>query len=211
MKMTTIGSLRRLALSALAAAVLSLPARAVPLVTLDPVTQNIPVGGTAVVNLNISGLGAGVTPTLGAWLAYIASNSSIVGFASATYGTNLDLGVLGTLQFTDSSTPGLLKMDETSFEDTTALNSAQPAAFTLATLSFTGLAPGTSALTFNRLELSDEIGFPLAYTSTTASITVGTPGVPEGGSLHAALALCVGLVLLVHSLRRRSSGRLALL
>ncbi len=214
MKSKLLALTRRAGLVAIAAFAVIVPAKAVPTVSLDPVTQNIAVGGTAVVNLNISGLGAGVTPTLGSWLAYIAFDSLVVsiGTANVTFGTNLDLGVIGTISLVDGTTPNLIKIDETSFEDMAALNLVQPAAFTLATLTFTGVAQGTSALTFNRLELGDEMGFPLALSSSTASITVGTPtGVPEGGSLLPLLVSCIGLVVLGDvARRRRSAGLLAL-
>lgn len=184
--------------------------RAAPVVSLDPVTQTIPVGGTAFVNLNITGLGdAPLAPSLGSWLAFISYDAGIVGITAAdvVFGNDLDFGVFGSLRFVDDSTPGLIKADETSFEDATLLDASQPGAFKLATYAFTGLAPGITSLTFNRLELGDQTGFPLAHTSTTASITVrGVNGVPDSGSVALPFALCVGILVLVH---RRRFGQLA--
>ena len=55
MKSKLLALTRRAGLVAIAAFAVIVPAKAVPTVSLDPVTQNIAVGGTAVVNLNISG------------------------------------------------------------------------------------------------------------------------------------------------------------
>jgi hypothetical protein len=194
-----------LGLAAVGATILFAPARAATSITLDPVSQNIAVGGTALVNLNVSGLGAaGVTPSLGGWLAHIAFNNSIISINSVTFGTNLDLGIFGVIQGVDATTAGLLQIDEVSFEDIAALNAAQPSAFTLATLKFTGLTAGTSTLTFSRLELSDELGFPMATSMSTASITVGGgTGVPDAGATTLAGVLCVALLCLIDARRRR--------
>lgn len=210
MKTNSLRLVHCLGLAALAAATLLAPARAVPIVTLDPVTQNIGIGDTALVNLNISGLGLGaVPPKLGGWLAHITFNNAIVtiGNADVTFGTNLDLGVFGTIQGVDTGTPGMLKLDQVSFEDSGSLIAQQPGAFSLATLKFTGVAPGTTTLTFARLELSDELGFPLSTTSSTASITVGgATGVPDGGAITLAGAACLAALCLVHARRRRATA-----
>lgn len=205
MKTYSLRLKQRLGAAILTAAAL-LPCARAQLVSLDPVSQNIAVGGTAFVNLNISGLGAGAAPSLGGWLANIAFNNSIItiGNADVTFGTNLDLGVFGAIRGVDTTTAGLLKIDEVSFEDASALNAAQPAAFTLATLKFIGVTPGTSTLTFSRLELSNELGFPLTAQSATASITVGGgTGVPDDGAITLAGALCLALCCAVHARRRR--------
>jgi hypothetical protein len=85
-------------------------------------------------------------------------------------------------------------LDEVSFESSTDLNNAQAGTFTLATLSFTGLAPGTSTIDFTLASLSDEQGQALIGFSTTGgSIQVmGAPAhVPDVGST--ALLLIFGI------------------
>jgi len=209
MKTKSLRLVHHLGLAALAVATFLAPVRAAPVVTLDPVAQNIGIGDTALVNLNITGLGLGATaPKLGSWLANIMFNNSIVtiGNANVTFGTNLDLGVLGTLQGVDTATPGLVKLDEISFEDPGSLIAQQPGAFLLATLSFTGIAPGTTTLTFAQLDLGDEDGFPLATTSSTASITVGgAVGVPDGLSPLLG-ATCLILLCGIHARWRRAAA-----
>jgi hypothetical protein len=206
---TLLTSIRRIAVLGTVALGLIGTAKAVPVVSLDPVTQTIDVGDTAVVQLNISGLGTGVAPSVGSWLSYINYNSAVVSInaANVAFGTNLDLGTFGSLQFADSSTGGIIKADETSFEDTAALNASQPAAFRLATFTFTAVAPGVSPLTFNRLELGDAEGFTLQHSATTASITVrGATAVPDSGGVLLSLTCCL-IGLAVVDLRRRLANQ----
>lgn len=195
-----------LGLAALAVATFLASARAVPTVSLTPVSQNIGVGDTAFVDLSISGLGVGPTaPKLGSWLAQIAFNNTIVTITNGdvVFGTNLDLGVFGTTQGADASTPGLLNLDQVSYEDSTALIASQPDAFSLATLKFTGVAPGITSLTFSQLQLGDELGFPLAASSTPASITVGSVGVPDGGAITLMGAVCLAALCFAQAHRPR--------
>jgi hypothetical protein len=178
---------------------LALPAQAVPMVSLDPLAGSTAVGGTVSISLNISGMGNGATPSLGAWLAEISFSGSIVNITAANvvFGSGLDLGIFGSLQFVDDSTGGIIHADELSIEDPADLATMQSGAFTLATFTFTGLSPGVSPLSFSRLELSDENGAPIDVSSAGSSITVRTAGtsVPDGG-VTAILSVIVGLLLL---------------
>lgn len=57
------------------------------------------------------------------------------------FGSGLDLGIYGSLQFKDSA-PGKIYVDEISLESASDLNAWQQDTFTLASFTFTGLAVG---------------------------------------------------------------------
>lgn len=208
MKVTSQFLPRLAGLMALAALFLA-PVRAVPVVTLSPSGQDVAVGGSAFVDLNISGLGDGVAPSLGGWLAHISFDSVIVSISAGgvVFGGDLDLGVFGSIQGSDLSTASLVQLDEVSFEDAADLNLAQPDSFTLATLEFVGFSPGTTTLSFARLELSDELGFPLSTTSQGATIRVtgGANRVPDGGAITLFGALCLGALCFAHARHGRTT------
>ena len=64
------------------------PAQAVTL-SFNPATQSMAQGGTATVDLNISGLGNFAAPSLGAFLVEVTFDSSILSFDSVSYGAFL--------------------------------------------------------------------------------------------------------------------------
>jgi hypothetical protein len=190
------------------------PAPAVVSLFFVPTPEITTVGGTATVELRVSGLlDAPSPPALGAWRVDIDYNPAIASAASVTLGTELDLGVVGSVQFFDLTTPGTAVLDEVSFEAPGDLVAAQPDTFTLATLNVTGLAPGESPLTLRLVELSDENGDPMTgFTTTDGRIIVrdGTPGVPEGGAGLVLITLTwVGLVVCVGWRARRTRVRAA--
>ena len=204
MKTPMIRYVRNVSLLAAAFMLLAVPAKSVVLVSLSPVSQTIGVGGTATVNLNISGLGNLSSLSLGSWLADISYNGSIVtiGAGNVTFGTQLNIGTFGSVSFASSSS-GLIHADETSFATAAELNGAQPGSFTLATFTFTGVGPGTTQLGFTRMELGDENGNDiLGFGKNGASITVTGPAgsAPDGA---ATLPLVLGVGLMVFIARRR--------
>ena len=156
-------------------------------ISLDPVSQTIDVGGTATVDLNISGLGDLAAPSLGAFFVEITFDDTILDFESEVYG--ILLGSTDPLDFeTDIVTTvgvGSVSLDEISFLFDFELDALQPDSFTLATLTFTGDSVGTSALAFGTVELVDapESGL-LDHSLVTASITVQSPAsAPEPGTI----------------------------
>jgi hypothetical protein len=204
MKTPIIRQVRTLSFLAAAFVLLAVPAKSVVLVSLSPVSQTIGVGGTATVSLNISGLGNHASLSLGSWLADISYNGSIVtiGAGNVTFGSQLNIGAFGSLQFASSSA-GLIHADETSFADAVDLNTGQPGSFTLATFTFTGVGPGTTQLGFTRMQLGDENGVDiLDFGFNGASITVTGPAgsAPDGA---ATLPLVLGVGLMVLMARRR--------
>jgi len=167
----------------------------------DPLIQTTPLGGSAAVNLVVSGLGNLASPSLGGFFIDFSYNPAVVSLSSLTFGTELDLGVLGSIQGSDTSTPGLVHLDEVSFEAPDGLNGAQPDSFTLATIQFTGAAPGLSPLVFGAVSLSDETGATIAgFTIDTGLITVPGGHIPDGG---ASALLLGGAVAGLLSMKKR--------
>ncbi len=170
--------------------------------SLDPVSQAILPGGTAAVDLSISGLAAGGAPSLGAFRVEVTFDPSILTFDSVAFG-----GFLGfptdpfeTDVFVDTTLPGAVLLDEFSFLFDFELDALQPDAFTLASLSFTGSGLGVGTLGYGLVDLSDGIGFTLTPSLTTASVSV----VPEPGTF---LLLASGIVGLIgFSWRRKQAG-----
>lgn len=120
---------------------------------------SITVGDTVTVELNIAGLGDGIPPSLGAFFVEVEFDEGILGFDSVTYGSFL--GDPTDPLETDINTtvdPGIVGLDEFSFLSDSELDALQPDSFPLASLRFTGLTVGTSAITFNFLDLSDAVG-----------------------------------------------------
>jgi len=178
-------------------------------ISLTPTTQDMSIGSTASVDLNISGLGNFTDPSLGAFFTEITFDDSILSFDSVTYGSFL--GDTDPSSFeTDIVTivgPGFVSLDEFSFLFDFELDALQPDNFTLATLSFTATTTGSSLLEFGAMDLSDAIGLSiLDPTLETAGITVKSVPpvtVPEPGILM--LFLSGVLVLSAFKMEMRSS------
>ncbi|MFN0125186.1 MAG: cohesin domain-containing protein [Verrucomicrobiales bacterium] len=193
--------------SALAAALALAGSATAATVSFNPSSQTVGVGDTATVQLVVSGLGDGTSPSLGAWAVSFDYDPAVVSFSSATFGTGLDLGIFGSLQFLDGSVSGNVLLDEVSFEDSADLNAAQPDSFVLATINFTALAPGSSPLSLTLVDLSDELGESLDATGQDGVIRVrdGGNGVPEGSVGVVVLAfLWAGMLGLARRPRRRA-------
>lgn len=172
--------------------------QAIPTVSLEPNPQTIVgVGGNAFIAVVISGLGNFTAPSLGGFDFDLSYDSSIISAASLVFGSYLDLGILGSAQFSDLSTAGSIHLDEVSFEDPIDLNASQPGMFTLATIGFTGLALGSSSLAFTYAALSDQDGGSISEFGTlnTSITVVASSAVPESGSTFPLLVL--GFVSLV--------------
>ncbi len=174
--------------------------------SLQPGTQTIGVGDPASVDLVVAGLGDFSSPSLGGFDADFSYDPAVVSALSVSFGSLLDLGILGSLRFSDLSVPGVIHLDEVSLESGADLNSAQPGSFTLATFAFEGLGPGISDIDFAFAALSDELGGPLAdFSLTGASIEVLRPiGVPDSGAT-ASLLLSSVLTLSVWTSSLRSN------
>lgn len=160
---------------------------AVVMLSINPASQTIGVNDITSIDLNISGLGDGTPPSLGAFAVEILFDETILAFDNVSYGSSL-----GSTDFIDFetdilTTPGVgsVTLDLFSFLFDFELDALQGSSFTLATLSFEGLADGTSLLNYGLTDLADA-AFPsntIVPQLQTASITVETAGIPEPATL----------------------------
>ena len=159
--------------------------------SLNPSSQTVLNGSSAVVTLNISGLTAGGPPSLGAFDVDVSFNTSLLTFQSASFGPFLgNVGMGEAITNVDTSIPGIVDMDEVSLLLTSELDALQPASFPLASLLFSGSVnnTGVSPLGFTQAVLSDADGNVIPVSSISGA-TVNV--VPEPAAF---LLLGSGLV-----------------
>jgi MYXO-CTERM domain-containing protein len=193
--------LRGMALAALAAA--SLLSQAAPVVSVNPASQTINIGDTASVDIIVSGL----TDPTGGFSLTLDFNDSFLKAISYLNDPDAKMGA-APLDMSGGFSGGSLDLffvaDATETE--ASLAAAQGASFTLATISFEGLANGLSPLKLSNVVLSNWDGTEtLAGVGTrNGEICVGgnCNNVPEPASMALAGAALGALALL----RRRRSG-----
>lgn len=171
-------------------------------VSVLPGSQTLSPGGSASVDLMISGLSG---TTLGGFFFDLQYDPTVLSASSVLFGDKLNSVPGSPQQFSDISTPGLIHLDEVSFEDPGWLASHQPDTFSLATLSFSGLAEGTSPLDFmSGSSLSDEEGNAIAsFQLVNGSLTVKSSAtVPE---VTTTLGLLLFAMAPLALLRRRAA------
>jgi hypothetical protein len=133
-----------------------------------PISQDVPLGTQATVNLFISGLGDYTSPSLGAFDLDILYDPAILSFSS--YALGAYLGDIGLGEAWDLSmgevSAGDVNLAEFSLLLPDELNSLQPSSFTLASLTFNTLSLGTSNLGLSITALGDEWGDPFPLIAT---------------------------------------------
>jgi hypothetical protein len=184
-------------------------------------SETISSSGIATVALDISGLSPGTT-ALGTFDVNVGFNSSVVSFASATYGDPTlgdQLNFNGLAFSATTSGSGNAELFELSLDDASTLLSSQQGGFTLATLTFDALTTGTSALALSINALGDENGNSLSASLKDGSITVtgaggGATQAPEieANSAVSALTLLLGSLIILNgrALDYRTPSRVAL-
>jgi len=169
-------------LGCIAMAGLAASASAQITLSLTPTTQTVSVNGLATYNLNISGLKTNADytgPVLGGYNIVLDFNSAIASAQSVSFGSSLAISG-SDLQVADLSTSGQISLTEISYDSAAVLESSQSSSFTVATITFQGLTPGTTALTFDtaNTSLSDENANTLDLINANgASLTV--TAIPE--------------------------------
>lgn len=185
-----------------AALLAPLPAHAATIALLPP-SETVFTGGAVSISVAISGLEPG---SLGVFDIDVAFDPAVLGFVEAVYGDpalgdQLDVFGLGSLTQTTVGS-GTVNLFGLSFDLATDLDAFQADSFTLAVLTFSTLASGTSPLTLTPLQLGLANGDPLAADVDSTVVTVrSTPGTtaPEP-----ALLLLAGCGLAAFVARRRS-------
>jgi len=143
------------------------------------VTQDVPLGSPATVDLVISGLGNYTSPSLGVFDLDILYDPTILSFSSYTLGPYL--GEAWDLSWGEVM-PGDVNLAELSLLLPDELNSLQPSSFTLASLTFDTLSLGTSNLELSIYALGDEWGDPFPLIATESG-NVNVTSVPEPATL----------------------------
>jgi len=199
-------------LACLAVGLTSSPARAISL-DLTPAASSLGLGSAATVALTISGLGDATAPSLATFDVDVTFDPTILAFASATYGDpalgdQLDASGLGSL-FTTTLGSDFVNLFELSLDPAADLDAFQAGAFTLATLTFSTIGPGTSPLVLSVNALGDGDGDALIADAVGAgSVTATAPptAAPEPPSV---LLLAAGAAALagVSAWKRHGSAR----
>lgn len=158
--------------------------------SIEPAMSRLASGESLDVEIRIAGLD---TDDLGAFDLDLSFDPTVLQYQSYSLGVELadpDPLFSGLGDFSDDSSAGsgILTLAESSMlVDLTG----QPDAFTLASVSFLAQQPGTSSLTFSRIELYD--GSLSVNPLQVSSVTNGSVAVPVPGTL---LLMPLGLGLL---------------
>lgn len=150
--------------------------------SLVPSQATIGIGGGIAVDVVIADLGLGAAPTVAGFDLDITFDPGVLSFVSVDFGG--DLGVIGLETLLPSvnllAGPTRVDLALSSLLSDATLDANQPASFVLATLHFTGLGLGTSALAITQALLANTPGGAITTTLSGTSIEVV---VPEPGSL----------------------------
>lgn len=159
-----------------------------------PAASSFVQGSSLNVDVVVSGLAAG--EQIGAFDLIVNFDPAVLGLSGYQLGNQLGDAFDSSDTSAGSIGAGQFNLGQISF---LADLSAQPAAFTLATLSFTGLTAGISALSFSNVILGDTWGAEFA--ADLGSATLNVSAVPEPGTPALLLA---GIALLGLMARRRT-------
>lgn len=175
-------------------------------VSLSPSSSTIGVGGAASVDVVIAGLGDQAAPSVGVYDIDVSFDAGVLGLDGVTFGTGLDVLGLGSVRITDGSLPGVVNVYELSLDAAADLDALQPAAFTLFTLLFQGLGPGTSPLSVSLNTLGDASGDALDADVSGGELTVTVSEPAAAWLLLAGLAGLGALPRAARSRRQRPAG-----
>lgn len=178
----------------LAASAIGAPAMA-STISFVPGAASVAVGGNVAVDVRISGLDSGAE--LGAFDFNVLFNSGVFNLTGYTLGAALgDVAAFEALDVgLGNAAVGVFNLAEISLLSDL---SAQPNAFTLATLYFTAVAAGNSALSLGDVVLGDAFGGLLAADLGGASVSA----VPEPQGLLLFLS-CLALLGATRRMRKQ--------
>lgn len=179
-------------------------AQAAPLLSVVPQMQIVDVGAPISVDIEISGLTGSLA--LGTFDIALATDPGLLVFNSASFGNQLDVLGLGSIQAVTPS-PGSVGLFELSLDSPSDLASLQADAFRLATLTFTALAASAgTTLNLSISALGDADGAAIVADTANARVAINsiqTP-VPEPPSWALVLA---GAAAVGWSARRKSGRK----
>lgn len=181
-----------------------LPSASALTLSVTPSSGSVAVGGNLGVDLVISDLGS----TIGTFDVSIGFNPALLTLNSFALGAGLGNESLGeALTSVNTATAGTINLFEVSLLESSAgtcvfclppyLDELQSPSFVLATLSFSGLAAGTSTLTPFVNALGDGDGNDLAagLNLQSGSVLVGVSPVPEPSTYAMVAVGLIGLML----------------
>ena len=203
-------TLQRLALAALAATAFLSQAEAAPVVSISPASQTIGIGANAAVDIIVSGLS--LTDPTGGFSLTLGFNNSFVSGVSFLNDPGTKMGLV-PLDLSGGFSGASLDLFFVADASATlaSLAAAEGTSFTLATLSFKGIAEGLSPLTLSNVVLSNWNGDSdlAGVSAVNGSICVSANGeacvinaIPEPETV---LLLASGLVALALRRRRRAA------
>ena len=153
------------------------------IITLSPQQASATNGEQMIVDVLAFDLGDGITPSIGIFDIDIGFDASILSFANANYGDQLDLFGFGSLKNVDDSVAGNVSIFELSFDLPSDLDGLQTGNFLLASLVFDTLSVGESALTGSINALGDSFGDPISFEIVNSDVTVNPVPVPPAAPL----------------------------
>jgi N-acetylmuramoyl-L-alanine amidase len=156
-------------------------------ISFNPGSTSAIIGATTTVNLRISGLVDGDSPSLSSFDLNIEFDSGLLALGGVTYGVQLDLLGLGSVIVT-SPAPGNVNLFQLSLDSPSDLDSLQTGDFTLAILQFEALSIGTSPLIISVNALADSAGNLLVADTQSGEIRVLSGSVPEPSTVLLLLA-----------------------
>lgn len=158
------------------------------------------LGDTLAIDVRISGLNNGSSPSLGAYdldFNYDANLFAIhsIMWGDATQGNQLDLMNYGSLQDSNSGN-GWLNLFELSFDSAEDLNLLQAGEFILFSVLLNAIADGSSMLSLTANALSDAYGNELFIAPiNNLSLVVNSVSVPEPSSMLLLLGMIAFIAL----------------
>lgn len=156
----------------------------------EPLTSDVDLGSLFMVELRISGLDDGAAPSLSTFDVDIAFDSAIIGlsgidmvtFGDPLLGDQLDLSGFGSLTGVAISS-GSVNLFELSFDLPEDLDFFQADSFTLASITFSALGVGSTALDLSINVLGDSLGDLLTADTISNGTVRVTSSVPEPSSM----------------------------
>jgi len=153
------------------------PARADAILLLSPSSATVSAGEVFTVSLSVSG-----AVNLYGWQVDIAFDPTILSALSSSEGSFLSSGGSVATFFIPGTMNNLTGLVDNMADSRTVSITGVSGSGLLATLSFQGLAPGTSALTLQNVLLANVLSQPLPV-GGLSNTSVGVTAVPEPGTL----------------------------